>query len=87
LAVWVQLDLSWNQLSGVIPQSMASLHLLSHLNMFFNNLSGNTPPGSQLQTLGDEDPYMYAGNSDLCSPLVLESIEVAGQAHRWLFLI
>jgi hypothetical protein len=61
------LDLSWNQLSGAIPQSMASLHLLS---LSYNNLSGKIPPGSQLQTLGDEDPYIYAGNSYLCSPLV-----------------
>ncbi|XP_039845441.1 receptor-like protein EIX2 [Panicum virgatum] len=67
------LDLSWNQLSGVIPQSMAPLHLLRHLNMSYNNLSGNIPPGSQLQTLSDEDPYIYVGNSDLCSPLVPES--------------
>nr|CAB3469407.1 unnamed protein product [Digitaria exilis] len=63
------LDLSWNQLSGAIPQSMTSLHLLSHLNMSYNNLSGKIPVGSQLQTLGDEDPYIYAGNSYLCSAL------------------
>ncbi|CAL5050736.1 unnamed protein product [Urochloa decumbens] len=67
------LDLSWNQLSGVIPQSMASLHLLSHLNMSYNNLSGKVPPGSQFQTLGDQDPYIYAGNKYLCNPLVPES--------------
>uniref|UniRef100_A0A0E0L7K1 non-specific serine/threonine protein kinase n=1 Tax=Oryza punctata TaxID=4537 RepID=A0A0E0L7K1_ORYPU len=60
------LDLSWNQLSGVIPESMTSLHLLSHLNMSYNNLSGMVPQGSQLQTLGDEDPYIYAGNKYLC---------------------
>jgi hypothetical protein len=41
--------------------------------MSYNNLSGKIPPGSQLQTLGDEDPYIYAGNSYLCSPLVLDS--------------
>ncbi|TKW19551.1 hypothetical protein SEVIR_4G027600v4 [Setaria viridis] len=67
------LDLSWNQLSGVIPQSMASLHLLSHLNVSYNNLSGKVPPSSQLQTLGDQDPYIYAGNNYLCSPLVPDS--------------
>ncbi|CAL5045633.1 unnamed protein product [Urochloa decumbens] len=67
------LDLSWNQLSGVIPQSMASLHLLSHLNMSYNNLSGSIPLGSQLQTLGDEDPYIYSGNSYLCSALFSDS--------------
>ncbi|KAL6606250.1 hypothetical protein ACP70R_041903 [Stipagrostis hirtigluma subsp. patula] len=66
------LDLSWNQLSGVIPQSMASLHLLSHLNMSYNNLSEGIPLGSQLQTLGDEDSHIFAGNSYLCSPLVPE---------------
>uniref|UniRef100_A0A0E0A4R9 non-specific serine/threonine protein kinase n=1 Tax=Oryza glumipatula TaxID=40148 RepID=A0A0E0A4R9_9ORYZ len=60
------LDLSWNRLSGIIPQSMTSLHLLSHLNMSYNNLSGMVPQGSQLQTLGDEDPYIYAGNKYLC---------------------
>uniref|UniRef100_A0A0E0HKP2 non-specific serine/threonine protein kinase n=1 Tax=Oryza nivara TaxID=4536 RepID=A0A0E0HKP2_ORYNI len=63
------LDLSWNRLSGIIPESMTSLHLLSHLNMSYNNLSGMVPQGSQgsqLQTLGDEDPYIYAGNKYLC---------------------
>ncbi|XP_072149100.1 uncharacterized protein [Setaria viridis] len=67
------LDISWNHLSGAIPQSMASLHSLSRLNMSYNNLSGKIPQGSQLQTLGDEDPYIYAGNKYLCSPLVSES--------------
>jgi Leucine-rich repeat (LRR) protein len=67
------LDLSWNQLSGVIPQSIASLHLLGHLNMSYNNLSGKIPTGSQLQTLVDQDPYIYAGNNYLCSPLVPKS--------------
>ncbi|RCV20101.1 hypothetical protein SETIT_4G028800v2 [Setaria italica] len=53
------LDLSWNQLSGAISQSMASLHLLSHLNV--------------LQQSFWEDPYIYAGNNYLCSPLVPDS--------------
>ncbi|GJN00994.1 hypothetical protein PR202_ga18224 [Eleusine coracana subsp. coracana] len=49
---------------------MASLHLLNHLNMSCNNISGKVPPGSQLQTLGDQNPYIFAGNHYLCSPLV-----------------
>jgi hypothetical protein len=41
--------------------------------MSYNNLSGKIPTGSQLQTLFDQDPYIYAGNNYLCSPLVPKS--------------
>ncbi|KAF0903281.1 hypothetical protein E2562_026565 [Oryza meyeriana var. granulata] len=67
------LDLSWNHLSGVIPQTLVSLDSLSHLNRSYNNLSGKIPPGYQLQTLGDQDPYIYAGNESLCSTVATES--------------
>ncbi|KAK2967109.1 hypothetical protein RJ640_004085 [Escallonia rubra] len=60
----MSLDLSNNHLSGKIPLSLGALTSMSHLNLSYNNLSGPIPTGSQLQTLND--PYIYAGNSELC---------------------
>nr|KAJ0217078.1 hypothetical protein LSAT_V11C300107930 [Lactuca sativa] len=60
------LHLSRNELTGVIPQSMAALNFLSHLNLSHNNFSGRIPTGNQLQTL--IDPSIYAGNEDLFGP-------------------
>nr|GEX63755.1 leucine-rich repeat protein [Tanacetum cinerariifolium] len=53
-----------NQLTGPIPSSIGALNFLSHLNLSHNNLSGQIPTGSQLQTL--MDPSIYVGNRDLC---------------------
>ncbi|CAL9100109.1 unnamed protein product [Musa textilis] len=65
------LDLSFNKLSGVIPQSFSVLNSLSHLNLSYNNLSGAIPSGNQLQTL--EDASIYIGNVHLCGPPVTKS--------------
>ncbi|VVA37876.1 PREDICTED: LRR receptor [Prunus dulcis] len=57
-----------NKLSGSIPQSMVSLTFLNHLNLSYNNLSGNIPTGNQFQTF--VDPSIYEGNAGLsCCPL------------------
>lgn len=53
-----------NNLSGPIPETMTMLSLLSHLNLSYNNLSGEIPYGGQLFSL--LDPSIYAGNSALC---------------------
>ncbi|XP_073357711.1 uncharacterized protein [Aegilops tauschii subsp. strangulata] len=64
------LDLSRNKLSGEIPLSISNLTYLAWLDLSYNNLSGRLPPGSQLDTLYDNNPYMYKGNKGLCgSPL------------------
>ncbi|MFS7975613.1 putative transferase [Helianthus anomalus] len=60
------LDLSGNELGGMIPPSIAALTFLSYLNLSNNNLSGQILTGNQLQTL--IDPSIYAGNKDLCGP-------------------
>ncbi|KAL6011676.1 hypothetical protein ACLOJK_002124 [Asimina triloba] len=52
------LDLSINELSGTIPQSISSLNLSN------NNLLGRIPSGKQLQAL--PDPTIYSGNAGLC---------------------
>ena len=57
-------DLSMNQLSGKIPQTMASLSFLSYLNLSHNNLTGTIPRGTQLQSL---DASSFARNH-LCGP-------------------
>ncbi|GAB2210308.1 hypothetical protein Droror1_Dr00015572 [Drosera rotundifolia] len=58
------LDLSNNHLSGIIPQSISDLSSLSYLNLSYNNLQGEIPTGSQLQTF--IDPSIYIGNQGLC---------------------
>ncbi|KAK4781493.1 hypothetical protein SAY86_015595 [Trapa natans] len=56
------LDLSVNQLSGSIPQSLSQLSFLSYLNLSFNHLSGRIP-GPQLSTFKGDS---YSGNNGLC---------------------
>ncbi|XP_037450535.1 receptor-like protein EIX2 [Triticum dicoccoides] len=60
------LDLSRNKLCGEIPLSLSNLTYLESLDLSYNNLSGRIPPGSQLDTLYDNYPYMYSGNIGLC---------------------
>lgn len=62
------LDLSNNQLSGEIPLSLSNLSYLAWLDVSYNNLSGRIPSGPQLDTLYDNDPFMYSGNNGLCGP-------------------
>ncbi|KAK9188711.1 hypothetical protein WN944_020116 [Citrus x changshan-huyou] len=59
------LDLSSNHLSGPIPPSMSSMTRLS-LNLSYNDLTGPIPLTKQFQTFND--PSIYMGNADLCSP-------------------
>ncbi|KAF7113358.1 hypothetical protein RHSIM_RhsimUnG0134000 [Rhododendron simsii] len=65
------LDFSRNKLFGSIPQSLSSLTSLSHLNLSFNNLSGQIPIGNQLQTLDDQS--IYVGNDGLCGAPLTKS--------------
>uniref|UniRef100_A0A0E0J0S7 Leucine-rich repeat-containing N-terminal plant-type domain-containing protein n=1 Tax=Oryza nivara TaxID=4536 RepID=A0A0E0J0S7_ORYNI len=67
------LDLSRNMLSGEIPSSLSNLTYLSFLDLADNNLTGRIPSGSQLDTLYEEHPYMYSGNSGLCGPPLREN--------------
>uniref|UniRef100_A0A0E0BKC0 non-specific serine/threonine protein kinase n=1 Tax=Oryza glumipatula TaxID=40148 RepID=A0A0E0BKC0_9ORYZ len=64
------LDLSENKLYGEIPASLSSLTFLSYLNLSYNSLTGRIPSGSQLETIYNQHPDIYNGNSGLCgSPL------------------
>lgn len=67
------LDLSRNMLSGEIPSSLSNLTYLSFLDLADNNLTRRIPSGSQLDTLYEEHPYMYGGNSSLCGPPLREN--------------
>ncbi|KAM6586396.1 hypothetical protein CsatA_009001 [Cannabis sativa] len=53
------LDLSRNRLCGHIPTRLSSLSFLSHLNLSYNNLSGQIPIGTQLQSM---DASSFVGN-------------------------
>ena len=54
-------DLSRNNLSGEIPQSIAKLTFLSVLNLSDNNLSGRIPSGTQIQTFS---PLSFFGDEE-----------------------
>ncbi|XP_051208282.1 uncharacterized protein [Lolium perenne] len=62
------LDLSRNNLSGETPSSLSDLTFLSSLDLSYNSLAGRIPTGGQLDTLYNENPFMYSGNSGLCGP-------------------
>ncbi|XP_052137388.1 receptor-like protein EIX2 [Oryza glaberrima] len=62
------LDLSDNKLYGDIPPSLSTLTFLSYLNLSYNNLTGSIPSGSQLETIYNQHPDIYNGNSGLCGP-------------------
>ncbi|XP_054782649.1 receptor-like protein EIX2 [Prosopis cineraria] len=57
------LDLSVNQLSGEIPQSMVRLYFLAVLNLSYNNMSGEIPIRNQFSTF---DNSSYSGNPYFC---------------------
>ncbi|XP_073361275.1 uncharacterized protein [Aegilops tauschii subsp. strangulata] len=62
------LDLSRNMLSGGIPSSLSDITYLSYLDLSDNNLTGRIPSGRQLDTLYNQQPFMYNGNNGLCGP-------------------
>ncbi|KAL7588782.1 hypothetical protein Lser_V15G37561 [Lactuca serriola] len=64
--MWGDSTQHWKDDRVIFSSSMAALHFLSHLNLSYNNLSGQIPTGNQLQTLND--PSIYAGNEHLCGP-------------------
>ena len=68
-----ELGLSGNQLSGEIPASLVSLHLLSQLSVANNNLHGSIPSGTQLQSFSASS---YEGNVRLCGPPLPECVHI-----------
>ncbi|KAG6489967.1 hypothetical protein ZIOFF_051249 [Zingiber officinale] len=65
------IDLSSNNLTGWIPDTIGGMKSLETLDLSFNNLSGDIPSGFQLQTLLDASIYM--GNAYLCGDLINKS--------------
>ncbi|WVZ51107.1 hypothetical protein U9M48_002284, partial [Paspalum notatum var. saurae] len=67
------LDLKENKLCGEIPQGMSDLSYLSMLDLSYNNLSGRIPSGGQLDTLYQQNKFMYDGNIGLCGHPLLKN--------------
>ena len=61
------LDLSSNELSGEIPEELASLNFLSTLNLSYNKLAGRMPESSQFSIFSRSS---FLGNTSLCGPPV-----------------
>ncbi|MED6192415.1 hypothetical protein PIB30_009776 [Stylosanthes scabra] len=64
------LDLSNNQLSGEIPQSLSNLSFLGYLNLSYNDFKGMIPLSTQLQSF---DSSSYKGNPELCGAPLLKN--------------
>ncbi|KAH6765201.1 hypothetical protein C2S51_016450 [Perilla frutescens var. frutescens] len=61
----VSLDLSHNNLSGVIPKSLEALQYLQYMNVSFNDLSGEIPTGGPFRNFTMES---FQFNEALCGP-------------------
>ncbi|KAK4727750.1 hypothetical protein R3W88_032667 [Solanum pinnatisectum] len=59
------LDLSWNRLTGKIPQGLTRMNFLVVLKLFQNHLVAPIPHGPQFNTFENDS---YGGNVDLCGP-------------------
>ncbi|CAG7861242.1 unnamed protein product, partial [Brassica rapa] len=69
---WLEsLDLSRNQLSGNIPQELATLSFLEDINMSHNKLTGMIPQCTQL---GGQNKSSFEGNISLCGLPLQDSI-------------
>ncbi|XP_049410719.1 receptor-like protein 9DC1 [Solanum stenotomum] len=72
------LDLSWNWLTGKIPQELARMNFLTFLNVSQNHLVGPIPHGLQFNTFENDS---YGGNLDLCGPPLSKKCETSGSSH------
>ncbi|XBI21200.1 hypothetical protein VPH35_062346 [Triticum aestivum] len=69
-------------ISDMIPSSLSKITYLSFLNLSENNLTGRIPPGSQLDTLYQEHPSIYDGNSGLCGPPLQKNCSTNGTSTQ-----
>ncbi|XP_022728553.1 leucine-rich repeat receptor-like kinase protein FLORAL ORGAN NUMBER1 [Durio zibethinus] len=69
------LDLSMNRFHGEIPSSFSNLNFLNHFNLSYNNLTGQIPLSTQLQSF---DKFSYIGNH-LCGPPVTKTCSRNGE--------
>jgi LRR receptor-like serine/threonine-protein kinase FLS2 len=57
------LNISYNNLSGVIPKSLETLSYLKYLNLLFNKLSGEIP---SIGPFANFTSKSFLGNTTLC---------------------
>ncbi|VVB12105.1 unnamed protein product [Arabis nemorensis] len=68
--LWQSLDLSRNQLSGKIPQELATLSFLEYIDISHNKLIGQIPQCTQF---GGQPKSCFEGNINLCGLPLQES--------------
>ncbi|XP_031273269.1 probable LRR receptor-like serine/threonine-protein kinase At3g47570 [Pistacia vera] len=73
------LDLSNNNLFGVIPKSLEKLSYLLYLNLSFNQLSGEIPIGGTFRNFSVES---FKGNLALCGSPQLQLPQCQTSTHR-----
>ncbi|XP_015161360.1 receptor-like protein 2 [Solanum tuberosum] len=72
------LDLSWNLLTGKIPQELTRLNFLAFLNVSQNHLVGPIPQVRQFNTFENDS---YGGNLDLCGVPLTKKCGTSDSSH------
>ncbi|XVE99163.1 hypothetical protein REPUB_Repub03eG0173500 [Reevesia pubescens] len=87
-------DLSTNNISGEIPQTISYLSFLSNLNLSYNKITGKIPTSTQLQSLNASSflgtelfgpPLSESSNTERFSTSIGEKMDDRHEVN-WFFL-